>query len=932
MIVGKANKQADDYGADPVIFFGGEEGYRGSVEDYTLAKVASYKAKKGEDRLEALRLAINKQAGRFDSEIVLNHQLMGVLLNMAKGDKTARVVTRFLTPGNDGKHYVRLTMEPNAQGCSVVHNHKKGVNILKVCKESVEIPVEGALEIISNNPAGTAMRGTITPRYSFVNDMAHMAVVNPDGVFEYELPLYSLKDVDKIIDKKLPTLTLVMVLQLKQASRVFLKGISYKIKAEADVHDVKFSTRFRPEDDPVFDRSSVAEKQGKGVSYASTTVIDDSIYGKINDHITRLAKLSQGCNCEASVKCTCNPGKMSWSMSRGEEILYSKNPTERWEFAHAGEQLVALQVLRLAVQNRGDRTIEQALADPMITVLLLKEAGRNRLVEALEVVMGGLENIPSVLALCTHSTGLPHEGCYDVECGPSILDAILPGRVSCASIDATDVEALLVHSLTCRSYMVCEPNSKVRPSLMGYSVLACCLPGDPAVHVKNLAKELGMVGTSLKNAVVGALTLPGDILYRTSRMLESTTSDMCRFLMGCERTRMEPAAHSCMRIAFTPKYLIKDHGRTGLQAVTFGGWQTMTLRIKSASAKKRSHIVMYRIGDRAERACTVIFYVPGMHIGFSCAMGTSFAKAFGRHSHARMSYGKLRTNKVYLMKHFVKTVLGLLPESCVNSDAELAFSVTPHYPKASSSYKANADKLPHTPGKDATQWQSVMFTSEPFKGDGYLFYPIVPVMDKLLGAVDRVLDLGKDVISAVSPIRVHSKEGRLYLYDASLNADLELRFDPNIHHSVGMACASKHSLTKGAFRVMSHQFEGEFGSVLSLHPFTDENKDVICLYYRGCTYVSEPYIKGLHDRISSKVNETAKESINQSRQKTAAAMRPWLVVSKQEPIGIGVGGALAAGALGGLAASALVSPALYRPRPYYYGPPYYPAPYYPYPY
>ena len=80
MLAGKATKQANDYGADASAFHVGEDGYYGSVEDYLLAKIASYKAGKGEDRLEALRLAINKEGGRFDSTTNLNQK--SIFLNL----------------------------------------------------------------------------------------------------------------------------------------------------------------------------------------------------------------------------------------------------------------------------------------------------------------------------------------------------------------------------------------------------------------------------------------------------------------------------------------------------------------------------------------------------------------------------------------------------------------------------------------------------------------------------------------------------------------------------------------------------------------------------------------------------------------------------------------------------------------------------------
>lgn len=937
MLVGKANKQADDYGADAVVNYGGEEGYYGNVEDYLLAKINSYKGTKGEDRLEALRLAINKEGGRFESTTNLNHQLMGVLLNMSKGDETARIVTRVLVPGPEGRHYVRLTMTVNGEGCSVLYDNKKGFSVAKMCREPVEIPASGTLDIKSNNAAGTGLRGSINPLYSMESDLASMASINPNGVFLYEVPLYSLGSVDTLIKRKLPTVTLSLLVKLKDVSHVMLMGISYKVNAEADVHSTKFSTRFRSEDDPVFDRSSITRREPD-----ARVVVDDAVYAKINDHIGRLTKASS-CVCKKGEdRCTCRHTegdmRLSWTISRGEEILYSKNPTERWEVAQMGEPLIALQVLRLAAQNRGDRLIEHALSDPKITLVLLREAGRNRLIEALAALYGGIDRLPSILALATHSAGLPHEGCYDVECGPSILDEILPGHSKCAGIDPSDVEGLVAHSLSCRVQLLSAPDCKVRPSLLGYAVLAMCLPGDAAVHIKNVAKEFGMVGTTLKNAVSGALMIPGDLLYRSSRLLESTTSDMCRYLIGCERARLDPSSHSLVRMSFMPKYLVKDHGQHGLEAITYGGWLTMTVRVKCDQGKKRSHIVMYRIGDRGAKSCTIVAYVPGMHVGFSCAMGASFDSIFGVHSHARIGYGKNKRDKLFFFKNFLKSVLGSLPHSCANSDAEAAFSVTPHYPKGSSSYKACCDKLACAPGANDKHWRSVIYTSEPFKGEGMPFYPVVPVLHKLVDVADTVMDLGRDVLSAVLPIHVHSREERLYVTDVGLGKTLEMRFDPDIRHNVALENAAKHSLTKGAFRVMSHEHGGEFGSVLSLHPFTDGGKNVICVSYRGCTYVSEAYIKGLAEKIAAGKTMRIRDSINESKQKNAIAMRPWLAVDKQAqkqaPIEVGLGGALAAGALGGLAAGALVGPAYYGPRRYYYGPRYYPGPYYPgaYPY
>ena len=901
MIVGSAVKKSDDYGVDPVTAYGGEDGYRTTAPDYLDAKTTKYR-QQGESGFAAKQRALNKEGGRFDTTISMNHPLTGALFNYKTGDSTARIVIRMVTSPNQN-HFARLVVSSKAKHITVVDQDKKVFVINKECESTMAIPTRAYIEIISSNAGGTGMRGKTIYYYTLDQELSK---IKGEGGYVFKIPLFDPKDATVIIQKRMPVTELLLNTLLKQG-QVFLRGISFKTYVDPDAHELLFTSRAQPLNDAVFDPSSTAVPK--------RVRVDDSAYQAVNKLVSKLS----------------GDARYSWTLSHGEEILSSRHGTERWQIGHIGETLLALAFLRVVCPENGSMSVEEALRSHELMTQLMIEAGNSEVVEALRVLYRDAKSIPTPLALLTHTAGLPHEGSLDAECAPGLLHRLLPCEQDCSGIEGRSHRSIFAHILAHRVTLLSDIDCKVVHSKLGPSILSYCFV-DLAGTIKALCRELSMVGTSLKDAVIGDQCVPGDVTHRISHLMESSTNDLCQFVIAAERSRVDNSVHRLIRQCFAVKYLIKDHGSGGLQGVTMGGMETMTIRLKDIDGKKRSHVVIYKIGERADRSTALVCYLPGMHLGFACAFDSVVDTLFRRRNHKIMGYGKSAEHKIYSLKHFFKSIFINLPVGLVNTAAELAYSITPRYPAGSSAYKSDLDKLLPSPSESQyPKWSSLMCTSPLFEGAGIAFYPAALVVSALGAAVEAGAETVDSVLGALSPIRIHRVDNRFYVKDHGLGTSLPLIFDPNISCRMGSACAAQHSLHCGAFRVMSRAIVDEVGGILSIHPYKDSPKDSICVYYRGTAFISEPVTKVLFEQGKTLSYERVAASVNESRKQQDLNLRPWLAVDKEEPIGVSFGGALAAGALGGLAGATLAN-AAYGPRRYYYGPRVYPPPPYPYGY
>lgn len=926
-MVGSATKATNDFAVDPVPSYPDEDGYRTANVDYINGKTVKYR-RNGDTLMDATRRALNKEGGRFDHVVDLNAPLTAALMNFGSGDRTSRIVLRLLVPEGGG-HYARLVVSAQAENVTSSTDDKKTFSITKRCHTVMEIPARGTLEISSRNAAGTGMRGRTVHAYDMEAEIARLLGGGSEApsALLFRVPLYDAKAVRVVLDKKLPVTDLLLNVTVRHG-RPHLNAAVFRVSAEPDAHSLLFTPRLRPAADPAYDVSS-----GKAPKRVS---IEDAVYQAINARVAAMARAAC-CTCASLAACSCGKkGRYSWTISHGQEVLSSRYGTERWGVGHIGEALLALAVVRKACADNVDATPEAVLSDPDGLCALMKRAGYHRLAERLTAAYRAT-GVPSLLSLLTHTSGLPHEGCLDAECSPQTVDRLLPCSEECAAIDPNDAEAVMAHIVAHRVVPNSRPDCKVRHSVLGMALLGHC-DADLGGLFKGVCRELSMVGSTLKQAVLGPDCMPGDRLHRVSHLFESSTNDLCQLVIAAERDRVDPGSHPYVRFCLTPKYLVKDLGHHGPAGMTYGGWETTVVRVKQAGGRKRSHVVIYKVGERGLRSSAVVLYVPGMHLGFSCAFDAPIARLFNAHTHAAVGYGKRAEGKLYKFKNFVKALLVDLPVGLVNTAAELAFSVTPRYPAHSSAYKSECDALLPAPSPAHSSWDSLMHTSPLFAGAGVAFYPFALAMNLFAEAVDGAAHTTDAILGKLFPIRVFREDNRFYVRDEQLKATLPLAFDPSGTTRMGASCAAKHSMQCGLFRVMSDVLRDEVHGSLSIHPYHDSPKDSICMYYRGCAYVSETEIKKVFSVVMTERSELVNASIGAAQKKSDSLLRPWMAASvsaadkkaeEEKKIGVSVGGAIAAGALGGFAGAALAN-GIYGPRRYgYYDPYYYPYRRYP---
>jgi hypothetical protein len=308
-----------------------------------------------------------------------------------------------------------------------------------------------------------------------------------------------------------------------------------------------------------------------------------------------------------------------------------------------------------------------------------------------------------------------------------------------------------------------------------------------------------------------------------------------------------------------------------------------------------------------------------------------------------MGYGKSNPKKVFALKHFLKKLIcesslalskqrGSAFYVASDSDMDFCRSKT-NYPPSSASYSQYCDRLLATPfevPKEACgNWHGLMGSKLFSATEAVAFFPLYTAC-LALGAAAKAGQTFAEALKQISPIKIHKRgDGNFYLHEKGVA--LGMKFDPNMSCRFGLACAEKHKLCGGGFRVASKDVPGEIGSTLTLHPFEEKDGEArhMSISHRGVTYLSSSYLERYYEQLNAERQESEKVDAE-----ATIEVAPWLhsdapatTERKRAPVAAGAGGLLAAGLLGAAAGATVASAA--RPYGYGYGYGYPPYGYYP---